>query len=81
MNEITGGSPSGAGVLAGGNGSRRPSENEPAIARSQGRHAAAIAKTLPADPFHRQHPRGQRRHKRQTVAAAQLWRSTIMCGS
>lgn len=46
MNEITGGSPYGAGTLAGADGSRRPSENELAIARSQGRHVAAIAKKL-----------------------------------
>ena len=46
MNEITGGGPYGAGTLARGDGSRRPSENELAIARSQGRHVAAIAKKL-----------------------------------
>jgi NAD(P)H:quinone oxidoreductase type IV len=46
MSEITGGSPYGAGTLAGGDGSRRPSENELAIARFQGRHVAAIAKKL-----------------------------------
>jgi NAD(P)H dehydrogenase (quinone) len=46
MNEITGGSPYGAGTLAGADGSRRPSENELAIARFQGRHVAAIAKKL-----------------------------------
>ena len=46
MDEITGGSPYGAGTLAGGDGSRRPSENELEIARFQGRHVAAIAKKL-----------------------------------
>ena len=46
MKEITGGSPYGAGTLAGGDGSRRPSENELTIARFQGRHVAAIAKKL-----------------------------------
>jgi len=46
MNEITGGSPYGAGTLAGGDGSRRPSENELNIARFQGRHATEIAKKL-----------------------------------
>jgi NAD(P)H dehydrogenase (quinone) len=35
MNEITGGSPYGAGTLAGSDGSRQPSENELAIARFQ----------------------------------------------
>lgn len=46
MSEITGGSPYGAGTLAGGDGSRRPSENELAIARFQGRHVAEITKKL-----------------------------------
>ena len=46
MNEITGGSPYGAGTLAGGDGSRQPSENEFAIARFQGRHVAEIAGKL-----------------------------------
>lgn len=44
MDEITGGSPYGAGTLAGGDGSRQPSENELKIARFQGRHVAEIAK-------------------------------------
>jgi NAD(P)H dehydrogenase (quinone) len=46
MNEITGGSPYGAGTLAGGDGSRLPSENELALARFQGRHVAEITKKL-----------------------------------
>ena len=46
MQEITGGGPYGAGTLAGGDGSRLPSENELAIARFQGRHVAGIAKKL-----------------------------------
>jgi NAD(P)H dehydrogenase (quinone) len=46
MNEITGGSPYGASTLAGGDGSRQPSENELAIARFQGRHVARIARQL-----------------------------------
>jgi NAD(P)H dehydrogenase (quinone) len=46
MNEITGGSPYGAGTLAGGDGSRQPSENELAIARFQGRHVAEITGKL-----------------------------------
>jgi NAD(P)H dehydrogenase (quinone) len=44
MSEITGGSPYGAGTLAGGDGSRRPSENELKIARFQGNHVAQVAK-------------------------------------
>ena len=46
MDEITGGSPYGAGTLAGGDGSRQPSENELSIARFQGRHVAEIARKL-----------------------------------
>jgi NAD(P)H:quinone oxidoreductase type IV len=46
MNEITGGSPYGAGTLAGNDGSRQPSENELAIARFQGRHVAEITRRL-----------------------------------
>jgi NAD(P)H:quinone oxidoreductase type IV len=46
MKEITGGSPYGAGTLAGGDGSRKPSENELAIARFQGKHVTQIAKKL-----------------------------------
>jgi NAD(P)H dehydrogenase (quinone) len=46
MNEITGGTPYGATTLAGADGSRRPSENELAIARFQGRHVAEIAGKL-----------------------------------
>jgi len=48
MNEITGGSPYGAGTLAGADGSRRPTANELAIARFQGRHTAQIAVRLAA---------------------------------
>src|SRR5574340_73767 len=44
MDEISGGSPYGAGTLAGTDGKRMPSANELAIARFQGRHAAEIAK-------------------------------------
>jgi NAD(P)H dehydrogenase (quinone) len=44
--EITGGSPYGASTIAGGDGSRQPSENELAMARYQGRHVAQIAKKL-----------------------------------
>jgi len=46
MDEITGGSPYGVSTIAGGNGSRQPSENELAMARYQGRHVAQIAKKL-----------------------------------
>ena len=46
ISEMTGGSPYGAGTIAGGDGSRMPSENELAMARFQGRHVAAIAKKL-----------------------------------
>lgn len=44
--EITGGSPYGASTIAGGDGSRMPSENELAIARFQGKHVAEITKKL-----------------------------------
>ncbi len=46
MGEITGGSPYGAGTLAGLDGSRRPSENELAIARHQGRIVADVTRRL-----------------------------------
>ncbi|HEX8962747.1 MAG TPA: NAD(P)H:quinone oxidoreductase [Rhodocyclaceae bacterium] len=46
--EISGGSPYGASTMAGGDGSRQPSENELAIARFQGRHVAEIAARLKA---------------------------------
>jgi NAD(P)H dehydrogenase (quinone) len=46
MDEITGGSPYGASTLANVDGSRRPSDNELAIARFQGRHVAQIAAKL-----------------------------------
>jgi NAD(P)H dehydrogenase (quinone) len=44
MSEITGGSPYGASTLAGGDGSRQPSDNEIKIARFQGAHVAEVAK-------------------------------------
>lgn len=46
MSEITGGTPYGATTLAGADGSRKPSENELAIARYQGAHVAKIAAKL-----------------------------------
>ncbi|MCM3902275.1 MAG: NAD(P)H:quinone oxidoreductase [Pyrinomonadaceae bacterium] len=48
MDEITGGTPYGASTMAGGDGSRRPTENELAIARFQGRHTTEIAQKLAA---------------------------------
>ena len=46
MDEITGGSPYGAGTLAGGDGKRLPSGNELAIARFQGKHVAEVTGKL-----------------------------------
>ena len=46
IDEITGGSPYGASTIAGGDGSRMPSENELEAARFQGKHVAAIAAKL-----------------------------------
>ncbi|RUO33173.1 NAD(P)H:quinone oxidoreductase [Aliidiomarina soli] len=48
MDEISGGSPYGASTIAGGDGSRQPSENELDGARFQGEHIAKIAKKLSA---------------------------------
>ncbi|UUX95592.1 NAD(P)H:quinone oxidoreductase [Aquabacterium sp. J223] len=48
MKEVSGGTPYGATTLAGGDGSRQPSENELGIARQQGKHVAAIAAKLAA---------------------------------
>ncbi len=46
IDEITGGSPYGATTIAGGDGSRMPSENELEAARFQGNHVAGIAAKL-----------------------------------
>src|ERR1700690_3607159 len=46
LDEVTGGSPYGATPIAGGGGSRPPSENELAAARYQGRVVAETAKKL-----------------------------------
>ena len=46
VSEPRGGSPYGAGTLAGGDGSRKPSDKELAIARYQGKHVAEITKKL-----------------------------------
>ncbi len=48
VKEVTGGSPYGATTIAGGDGSRQPSENELAGARFQGRHVASLAAKLTA---------------------------------
>jgi NAD(P)H dehydrogenase (quinone) len=46
IDEITGGTPYGATTIAGGDGSRMPSENELEAARYQGRHIATITQKL-----------------------------------
>jgi NAD(P)H dehydrogenase (quinone) len=46
ISQPRGGSPYGAGTIAGADGSRQPSANELAQARFQGRHVAQIAKKL-----------------------------------
>ncbi|MDR3440158.1 NAD(P)H:quinone oxidoreductase [Telmatospirillum sp.] len=48
LDEVTGGSPYGATTIAGGDGSRQPSENELAGARYQGRKIAETATKLSA---------------------------------
>lgn len=49
LDEVTGGSPYGASTLAGGDGSRQPTENELAGARFQGTHIAQVANKLFSD--------------------------------
>ena len=46
IDEVSGGSPYGATTIAGGDGSRMPSENELEAARFQGQHVASIAAKL-----------------------------------
>ena len=46
IDEVSGGSPYGATTIAGGDGSRLPSENELEAARFQGKHVAGIAVKL-----------------------------------
>jgi NAD(P)H dehydrogenase (quinone) len=46
IDEVSGGSPYGATTIAGGDGSRMPSENELEAARFQGNHVAKIAAKL-----------------------------------
>ena len=48
MGEITGGSPYGAGTLAGADGTRKPTDNELTIARFQGARVAKLAAKLSA---------------------------------
>jgi NAD(P)H dehydrogenase (quinone) len=48
IDELTGGSPYGTTTIAGGDGSRRPSENELSAARFQGSHVARIGLKLAA---------------------------------
>ncbi len=48
LDEITGGAPYGATTIAGGDGSRQPSENELAGARRQGELVAQTAAKLTA---------------------------------
>jgi NAD(P)H dehydrogenase (quinone) len=46
ISEVRGGSPWGAGCIAGADGSRQPSAKELAMARFQGKHVATIAAKL-----------------------------------
>ncbi len=46
LTAVSGGTPYGASTVAGGDGSRWPSENELAIASFQGKHVAEIAAKL-----------------------------------
>jgi NAD(P)H:quinone oxidoreductase type IV len=46
MNEISGGTPYGATTLAGGDGSRQPTQSELEVARFQGQHVTEIARLL-----------------------------------
>ena len=46
ISEVRGGSPYGAGTIAGADGSRQPSEKELSLARFQGKHVAEIAAKL-----------------------------------
>ena len=46
VEEVSGGTPYGASTIAGGDGSRRPSENELGAARFQGRHVAEVTRKL-----------------------------------
>jgi len=46
VSEVRGGTPYGAGTIAGGDGSRQPSAKEIAVARYQGKRVAEVAKKL-----------------------------------
>ena len=46
IDEVSGGTPYGASTIAGGDGSRMPSENELEIAKSQGRHVASVTRAI-----------------------------------
>ena len=46
VDEVSGGTPYGATTIAGGDGSRKPSENELGAARFQGRHVAEVTRKL-----------------------------------
>lgn len=48
ISEVRGGSPYGAGTIAGADGSRQPSEKELSLARFQGKHVAQITAKLKA---------------------------------
>lgn len=48
LDQVSGGTPYGASTIAGGDGSRQPTENELKIAREQGAHVARIAAKLRA---------------------------------
>ncbi|MBB5035881.1 NAD(P)H:quinone oxidoreductase [Prosthecobacter dejongeii] len=48
ISEVRGGSPYGAGTIAGADGSRQPSEKELSLARFQGKHVASITAKLTA---------------------------------
>lgn len=48
ISEVKGGSPLGAGTIAGADGSRSPSDKELSMARFQGNHVASIARKLAA---------------------------------
>jgi NAD(P)H dehydrogenase (quinone) len=48
ISQVKGGSPLGAGTIAGGDGSRQPSELELSMARYQGKHVAEISAKLSA---------------------------------
>lgn len=48
ISEVRGGSPYGAGTIAGADGSRQPSEKELSLARFQGKHVAGITAKLSA---------------------------------